>query len=369
MEFYYQSCPVDIDQILRSLNGAKIVDDSLGLSFSKPDSPPNRSLSSNSSPKEEGGVKKNRPFSNYKAKSSQDVLVTLSEPRFDCSVEKKKNRPFSNYRVKAETNNNISAELPKVVPKLNRPFSNYRVELQSDPISNTKSMPMLELENEDFPVKMGEIYNPKNFYLIRNDDNNDAYEDLKNRLNIFYSELACPQPVASVQVDDYYVGRDQQNDCHCRVQVLNRISPTLVLCCLCDEGRTTVLPIDGLFPLDDQFKHLPPRSFKASLSGKCQPVSGQFSILSFQMLKIDPFGQLPSWRISIRSPKTSHYCLRWSIKAITQSTTLPLLLIKMWMKNISIIFIQTKPPRSITHILLLFTLFVTNFQEIVQTNK
>jgi tudor domain-containing protein 1/4/6/7 len=51
--------------------------------------------------------------------------------------------------------------------------------------------------------------------------------------------------------------------------VTNVISENVVSVYFCDYGDVSVLPLDKLQPLTDQFKELPYQAIKAKLAGEC----------------------------------------------------------------------------------------------------
>jgi tudor domain-containing protein 1/4/6/7 len=57
--------------------------------------------------------------------------------------------------------------------------------------------------------------------------------------------------------------------CNSRVCVSNVINDNMVSVYFCDYGDVSVMPLEKLQPLTDQFKELPYQAIKAKLAGKC----------------------------------------------------------------------------------------------------
>jgi tudor domain-containing protein 1/4/6/7 len=58
--------------------------------------------------------------------------------------------------------------------------------------------------------------------------------------------------------------------CNYRVWVSNVINDNMVSVYFCDYGDVSVMPLEKLQPLTDQFKQLPYQAIKAKLAGKCR---------------------------------------------------------------------------------------------------
>jgi len=119
----------------------------------------------------------------------------------------------------------------------------------------------LDLLFRDIPVKVGDVINPVNFYLVIQDKEFE-YNTLKKELKNFYQFNCFPLPVKT----DFYYAAKMENGEWGRVKVISTTG-NYCSCLFIDEGVTFYLPEDQLFLLDDQFKKLPPRSFKAGLLG------------------------------------------------------------------------------------------------------
>lgn len=116
---------------------------------------------------------------------------------------------------------------------------------------------------KDLPVKVAEVINPANFYLVLQ-EKNEEYAAMKKEMEAFYQMNAFSLPV---DTDHLYAAILQETKEWGRIKVL---SFTSKFCCahFIDEGVTHYVPEDQIFLLDDKFKNLPARSFKAAILGK-----------------------------------------------------------------------------------------------------
>lgn len=124
-------------------------------------------------------------------------------------------------------------------------------------------IPQENLLFKEVSVKVGDIINPANFYLVLQ-DKAIQYDALKVDLKRFYESNCFPLPI---QLDRYYATKMEGTNEWNRVQVLSHVGK-FCNCFFIDEGKTFYVPEERLFLLDDLFKALPPRSFKSGLLGK-----------------------------------------------------------------------------------------------------
>lgn len=120
----------------------------------------------------------------------------------------------------------------------------------------------IELQFSNVLVKLGEIINPCNFYLVF-DENDDKYQDLKQKMKEFYEKNPYPLPICSEHLYATKLENTQEWE---RVKIVSNVDK-FYCCYFVDKGVTNFIPDEKLFLLDDQFKLLPPRSTKASLFG------------------------------------------------------------------------------------------------------
>ena len=115
---------------------------------------------------------------------------------------------------------------------------------------------------KEVAVTVAEVINPANFYLVLQ-DKDDEYKALKQNLRRYYASNSYSLPIS---VDKFYATQNEDTKEFSRVKVLNATSKNCY-CFFIDEGFSFYIPDEKLFLLDDQFKRLPPRSFKAGLLG------------------------------------------------------------------------------------------------------
>jgi len=136
----------------------------------------------------------------------------------------------------------------------------------SEAASKSLCPPQIPAVGDYFDVHVTMAANPGNFTVQPYKDLL-RLEEMMESMQAEYKQQKYPHPpLDSVKEGELYAALHHDGNWY-RVCVSNVINDNMVSVYFCDYGDVSVLPLDKLQPLIDQFKELPYQAIKAKLAG------------------------------------------------------------------------------------------------------
>ncbi|PNF29230.1 hypothetical protein B7P43_G10775 [Cryptotermes secundus] len=150
------------------------------------------------------------------------------------------------------------------------------------------SPPQIPLVNEYFDVMVTLAANPGNFTVQPYKDTEQLHEMMRD-MQMQYNEQRYPHPAVDNVKEGRLYAALHHDGLWYRVCVSNVINDNMVSVYFCDYGDVSVMSLEMLQALTDQFKELPYQAIKAKLAG-IRPKHSDWSVedcLIFQELVVN----------------------------------------------------------------------------------